>query len=280
MTKKLFTLLLLISAGAIMYYLNTSQEAVSIDLKLNPVRRLLCYLRRGDHVHPGDEKAIDLIMEKALKFDPSLKRKATLDVGCGFGGTVQYLAKHGFKNVQGCDIDQPSIEYCKKTYPNYNFWVGNILGIKHQATPHSISFFTLLSVAYAIEDKKTMLNSMSSLAAPGAIFAIWDYTYPNSSEKAGVYDAANASMHAIVPYKFHALLDETGWELLLEQDWSNYFSESYTITLQKLDEEEVVLEKLFTPKVVAQTRSIYQAIKNNMESGALGGTLIIAKKRP
>ena len=279
MTKKIFMAFLLVSVSVGIYFLCYTHEAPPIDLKLNPIRRLLCYLRKGDHVHPGDEKAIDLIREKALKFDPSLKHKATLDVGCGFGGTVDYLSKHGFKNVQGCDIDQPSIEYAKRTYPQHNFWVGNILDIKHQVTPHSISFFTLLSVAYAIEDKKTMLTSMNTLATPGAILAIWDYTYPSSSEKGGVYDAANASMHAIVPEKFHALLDQTGWELLLEQDWSNYFSESYTITLQKLDEEETILAKLFTPKVVAQTRAIYQAIKNNMESGALGGTLIIARKR-
>jgi len=278
MTKKLLlTLLLMLGCIGIYFFKNVARKRRATE-KLNPIRRMLCYLRGGDYVHPGDEVAIDLTIEKALQFDPTLKSKPLLDVGCGFGGTLHYLAKKGFKKAEGIDIDEAGIEYATLMYPRQTFSVANILEENPSIQKHSISFFTLFSVAYSIENKKKMLEAIGKLAAPNAIIAIWDYAIPLSATHAKVTDAANKSMHPIIPGEFHETLYECGWNLLFEEDQADYFSEGYRITLQKLSEQKLELEKLFSPKTVVQTQLIYEAIKNNIESGKLGGTLIIARK--
>jgi SAM-dependent methyltransferase len=45
-----------------------------------------------------------------------------LDYGCGMGRMVDRMNKI-FKRVDGVDIGNNLIEYCKETYPNSNFWV-------------------------------------------------------------------------------------------------------------------------------------------------------------
>ncbi len=127
-------------------------------LKLNPVRRLLCYVREGDHTHPGDEAAVEIVLQQALKFNPSLKYEAVLDVGCGFGGTVNLFGDHGFKNIQGFDIDQPSVDYAKATYPNSKFSVCDALDIDQHVAPQSTSLFTMFSVLVFIQDKKRLFQ--------------------------------------------------------------------------------------------------------------------------
>ena len=147
---------------------------------LNPIRRLLCHIRGGDYVHPGDADAIDLVVNQALEIDPLLKSKPMLDVGCGFGGTVHYIAQKGFSKTCGLDFDQAAIAYAQATYSPYLFIPANALHADQYFPENSFGFITLFSVIFAIDDKRTLLNTLSKLAQPGAILAIWDFTHPNS----------------------------------------------------------------------------------------------------
>ena len=83
---------------------------------LNQARLILSQLRGGDFTHAGDKEAIDMVVTKLKQEHPEVLKGNCLDVGCGFGGTADYLVKQGFKHVWGIDIDKSTIAYAKSKY--------------------------------------------------------------------------------------------------------------------------------------------------------------------
>jgi SAM-dependent methyltransferase len=49
-----------------------------------------------------------------LQVLPSDKRTKILDIGCGFGQTLNALKKNGYTNLKGIDISIDAIEHCRK----------------------------------------------------------------------------------------------------------------------------------------------------------------------
>ncbi len=104
MKKLLYTVpfLLLLIGG---YFLWPSSKPVVSNL--NQARLMLSELRGGDFTHAGDREAVDMVITKIKQEASEVLNGNCLDVGCGFGGTADYLVKNGFKHVWGIDIDPP-----------------------------------------------------------------------------------------------------------------------------------------------------------------------------
>ena len=60
--------------------------------------------------------------EKSLDF---FEGKTILDVGCGQGGTANFVQENGWGRVVGFDIEEESIAYAKERYKAVQFWVGD-----------------------------------------------------------------------------------------------------------------------------------------------------------
>src|SRR5260370_17274946 len=60
---------------------------------------MLALMRDGDYAHAGEEEAI----ERALRSVQKNSQSWNLDVGCGRGGSAEYLARHGWGNLAGSD---------------------------------------------------------------------------------------------------------------------------------------------------------------------------------
>jgi hypothetical protein len=56
----------------------------------NNLRFILFQLRNGDYAHAGEEEAIDLVIKNISATG------SVLDVGSGFGGTLNYFHSKGF----------------------------------------------------------------------------------------------------------------------------------------------------------------------------------------
>jgi len=142
---------------------------------------LLSRLRGGDYAHAGDREAIDIVLEKILSLEPALKSKAVLDVGCGCGGTAQYLYKAGFSHVKGIDLDLAAISYAQRTYPALSFTAADALMIDKIYQPSYFSFIYMFNALYAFQDKLSLLTQLSTIAKSDCLLAIFDYTEKKSS---------------------------------------------------------------------------------------------------
>ena len=68
-------------------------------------KAILALIREGDYAHAGEEESIRLVLDHL----PQSQTGAILDVGCGRGGTADYIRRHGRGPIIGLDIDETSI---------------------------------------------------------------------------------------------------------------------------------------------------------------------------
>src|SRR5262245_53766859 len=86
-------------------------------------KELLSLIRDGDYAHAGEEEAIELAMRRY----PKRASRLILDVGCGRGGTAQYVHDHGWGRVVGIDRELDSILRARQVYPGVEFHACDVL---------------------------------------------------------------------------------------------------------------------------------------------------------
>ena len=69
----------------------------AIDINTLPVKKVLSPIRKGDYAHVGEDQAI----LRAFLSLPKNPDALLLDVGCGLGGTADFLRSKGYGNVTG-----------------------------------------------------------------------------------------------------------------------------------------------------------------------------------
>ena len=75
-------------------------------------KAMLAIVRSGDYQHPGEAEAIELIF-KGIDRNPD---QLVLDVGCGRGGTADYIFKNGWGKVIGIDINPEIVDTANKNF--------------------------------------------------------------------------------------------------------------------------------------------------------------------
>lgn len=64
-------------------------------------------LNKGNRQH-----IIDLYRHNYRRFFPNNKQAKILDIGCGMGQFLEFLAEEGYQNILGVDISEEAVEYC------------------------------------------------------------------------------------------------------------------------------------------------------------------------
>jgi len=127
-----------------------------------------------------------------------------LDVGCGYGRTLNELYHNGYKFLNGVDISKNIIERGLKQYPYLNLKVQ-----EYNKIPYEDSMFdtvVLISVLTCIignEEQDTLIREIKRVLKPKGVVCISDFIinkdernlqrYNNALEKYGVYGAFELS---------------------------------------------------------------------------------------
>lgn len=246
---------------------------------LNSSRLLLSRVRGGDYAHAGDRKAIDIVLEKVLSLEPDLKSKAVLDVGCGCGGTAQYLYEAGFSHVNGIDLDLAAISYAQRTYPALSFTVADALTIDKIYPPSHFSFIYMFNSLYAFPDKLSLLTKLWAVAKPDCLLAIFDYTEKKALPTLLLRDLANKPLYPLHLKEMEQDLIKTGWEVVEVSDITAQYIQWYKELLGKLSNSLSLLGQEFTEQDIAKTTKTFTVLLSSLEEGILGGAILYARKQ-
>ncbi len=244
----------------------------------NPQRMLLSHLRGGDHAHVGDAESVHMVIKKALAINNQLQKLPAVDIGCGFGGTAEILTQKGFKTL-GIDHDRSALTYAKKHHPSCSFADIDARAVDKYLRADFFGLITLFNVAYAIKDKQALLKALHTIAAPGSVLVVFDYTHRDTTQPHGLVDFAKQPMHPLVPAVFTHTLDEIGWQLVEQDDLTSYFITSYQALLAKIDEQRSYWETVSSPTVVATVEKTFSQILHLLQRDVLGGAVFYCVKK-
>lgn len=106
-----------------------------------------------------------------------------LDVGCGYGRTLQELYTTGYKNVTGIDFSVGMIERGKKQFPHLNLLVKETENIDFPDNHFdAVILFAVLTCIPSDTEQQSLISEIKRVLKPGGILYINDFLI-NSDER-------------------------------------------------------------------------------------------------
>ena len=231
-------------------------------------KRILALIREGDYAHAGEEEAIERTFRSIAK-NPEQR---LLDVGCGRGGSADYVRRSGWGHVEAIDRDAESIEYARATYPEVGFHVCDVLDVPRTVT-REFDVIYMLNAFYAFDRQREALAELRKVAQPGAPLVIFDYTV---GPKSG--DAPNPMMpHAIRLPEIGATLREAGWEPGVVEDLNADYARWYAAFVERVQLKRAEIEKIGGADAYNSVLSMYSGLHGVIRRGELGGAIVHAR---
>jgi ubiquinone/menaquinone biosynthesis C-methylase UbiE len=231
-------------------------------------KRILALVREGDYAHAGEEEAI----ERSFRSVPKNPGQRVLDVGCGRGGSADYLRRNGWGRVEGIDREAESIEYARATYPEIGFHVCDVLDIA-RTVRRTFDVIYMLNAFYAFDRQREALAELRKVAQRGAQLVIFDYTV---GPKSG--DAPNPMMpHAIRLPEIGATLREARWEPGVVEDLNADYARWYAAFVERVQLKRAEIEKIGGADAYNFVLSMYSGLHGVITQGELGGAIVYAR---
>jgi ubiquinone/menaquinone biosynthesis C-methylase UbiE len=231
-------------------------------------KRILALVREGDYAHAGEEEAI----ERAFRSIPKNSDQRLLDVGCGRGGSAEYLRRHGWGHVEGIDRDSDSIDYARATYSEIGFHVCDVLDIVRTVT-RTFDVIYMLNAFYAFDRQREALAELRKVAKPTGQLVIFDYTVG-----ANAADTPNPMIpHAIRLSEIEAMLRDAGWEPDAVEDLNAEYARWYAEFVQRIQLKRTEIEKIGGSDWYNFVVSMYSGLHGVIAGGGLGGAIVRAR---
>lgn len=239
-------------------------------------KRLLAEVRSGDYAHAGEEEAIRKVFSKLSKD----KHRKILDIGCGCGGTANFIQVHGWGRVTGVDIEKKSIEYARKQYPKIKFYIGDACNNKKLATLFPKEKFDVIVLFHSLcvfPEQSNAIKALSKLAHKRAKLIIFEYVdltfqgspLNNTKEKKTCFNVMNRK-------QFKSMLRGAGWQINDENiiNISRDFKRWYKALLNQLEKKKRIIIGQYGQEYYERAKKRYGAILKEIEKRALGGCII------
>jgi len=139
-----------------------------IDLEKNYWRAVGAFNDEQKFIKDGKNK-LQILKNAGLKPDSKI-----LDVGCGTGTLVKHLADYleSTKNYVGTDISLKAINFCKKRYQDFRFYVNETTELpKFNEKFDMICLFSVFTHIYPDKTRDFLKNIKAVLAPSGCIVA-------------------------------------------------------------------------------------------------------------
>lgn len=239
-------------------------------------KQLLALARGSDYAHAGEQEAIDL----ALRNIPKRTDLRLLDVGCGRGGTANYVQEQGWGKVVGLDVEPESIARARRVFPTIDFYACDVVDAAERI-PGKFNVIYLFNAFYAFPDQPRDLAVLRQLAADGGRLVIFDYT------DRGSY-AANPLMCEGQPFIPHPLrlsslkemLAVAGWRLIDIRDVTTEYDRWYSDLLQHIDGKQAEITGAVGTAGFDFVRAQYVNLLSAIRDGRLGGAIVEATTAP
>ncbi len=241
---------------------------------------LLSHIRNGDYAHAGEEEAIEIAMQPIQKNTSQY----LLDVGCGLGGTVDYLKKNGWGQLTGIDISHDLIDYAQKQYADNHFFYQDATDL-NETLNHSQLFDVIYSfnAFFCFNNQKNALIKMKNLSKKTAQLILFDYTCEGKYSDKNPFAKQSSSPSSAGKYFFpidcttiSATLSSTGWQLVNIIDLTNHFKKWYQQLVAKMDNKKEELIQAFDVATFNELYEGYITLLNLIEQKKLGGGVVYA----
>ena len=231
---------------------------------------ILAMVREGDFAHPGEDQAI----VDAVVGLPKHKINRILDIGCGRGGTANWFHANHWGWVVGVDIDDTSIDYAKRQYPDVSFFSQDVLSLSTIGLDN-FDLIYLFNVFYALSDQLDVLKTLRQQCQVGAHLLICDYTL---SQTQTLPMSLGSEIGQPIPIE---RLEEwclaSDWQLSVFDNWTEHYINAYVQFVAKLNSKRAAIVQLFGEAWYQYALTWYQTLLKELQTGHIGGGKFIIK---
>ncbi len=236
-------------------------------------KAILALIRDGDFAHAGEEESIRLVLDHIPQGQPG----PILDVGCGRGGTADFIRRQGWSPMVGIDIDATSIAEASQRYPLVQFQTANVEHLVDCITG-KFGMFVLFNSFYAFPDQALALGQLRKIANDSALLVIFDYTDPagmfeHKDIKVARYDYWQPLKLAQLP----AQLKQTGWALHSVEDLTLHYAQWYRQLVNKIHAKREAIVGEYGKDWYDFVERDYSEMLQCIERSWLGGAIVLAK---
>ena len=133
------------------------KEIIKMNFKVNDYDKFA--EKRHFEVTNGMKKSLRFV-EKPMMLSmlPNIEGKRVLLLGCGTAEESDMLSKYNPKKITGIDISKKSIAIAKESYPNCDFYVGDMLNLPFKENEFDF-IFSSLAITH-VEDKDKVFKEL------------------------------------------------------------------------------------------------------------------------
>lgn len=213
--------------------------------------------------HPGGELVIDLTLAPYKQN----KTRKILDLGCGSGGTADYIQNKGWGVVTGIDLNHDHVKWAQDDYPDMNFYQGDVLQVTDMLKDQfdMVSMFHLLCV---VPDRQKLISQARKMVTVGGALVICDFMFLNGG---------NHSLEEPVAKKeLKSILSDKGWKLNSAEDVTDIYCDWYQRFLDKLNKDRTEIIEYYNLETFEEMKTKFDKRYMVLKEGFMGGIIMRA----
>lgn len=237
--------------------------------------KLLGYLRGGDYAHPGEAEAIDIIFEGIPK-DPT---RSILDIGCGLGGTANYIQTSGYGRITGIDRKEAVIHEAKRRYPDIEFHHCDAINVDTLLQGRKFDVICMINSFFYFPDQHQVLKKLHALAKLNTMIIIFEYTDLTLGAK-HLSLPGDTDKRTFLPVRrdtIPQLLLKSGWSMQSYQSLDKEYEQWYVDLCQKIESNKEVLIEKFSEEAYLWAKNTYTGFLESIRNKEIGGGLLVGK---